>query len=317
MARPDELTSAILSASRPPGATFSWRAYSQLVRLPNVFTAFADITLAWLGALATGTPATHWPAFALLLASSACLYCSGMVWNDYFDVEQDRRERPFRPLPSGRVSRKAAAFLGSGLMGAGLAFAAVLGGASLLLASILAAAILLYDGWLKRTWAGPLAMGLCRFLNVLLGLTVATPDGFPWGGRLYLALIVGLYIVGVTWFARTEARTSSRSALAGALGVMLAALLLAQAVPVWVDRATASALFLYLLVGLGFFVGIPAGRAIQAPRPMQVQAAVKRALQGLVILDAVLATALIGVAGLYILLLLLPVLYLGRWLYST
>jgi hypothetical protein len=36
-----------------------------------------------------------------------------------------------------------------------------------------------------------------------------------------------------------------------------------------------------------------------------------------VILDAALATALYGTTGLVILVLLLPVLYLGRWIYST
>jgi len=31
----------------------------------------------------------------------------------------------------------------------------------------------LYDGWLKRTALGPVSMGLCRFLNVLLGVSAA------------------------------------------------------------------------------------------------------------------------------------------------
>src|SRR6266852_4753634 len=98
-----------VSILRLPHIRADWRAYAQLVRLPNVFTAMADIVLGWLGARATGTPDTRWPGFALLLAASACLYSGGMVWNDFFDVEQDRRERPYRPLPSGRITRRAAA----------------------------------------------------------------------------------------------------------------------------------------------------------------------------------------------------------------
>jgi len=70
-------------------------------------------------------------------------------------------------------------------------------------------------------------------------------------------------------------------------------------------------------VGLGFLIGIPAAQAIAGPTPARVQFAVKRALVGLVVLDAVLATALCGTVGLVILVLLLPVLYLGRWIYST
>src|SRR3954454_3550433 len=95
-------------AGRSPFAV-SWRTYAQLVRLPNVFTAMADICL---GGVAAGGLIERWAMFALLLPASACLYCGGMVWNDVFDVEQDRRERPFRPLPSGRISRRRAAVFG-------------------------------------------------------------------------------------------------------------------------------------------------------------------------------------------------------------
>jgi 4-hydroxybenzoate polyprenyltransferase len=300
--------------------TATIRAYAQLVRLPNVFTALADICLA---ALAVGALPAKWLPFSLLLLASACLYCAGMVWNDYFDLEQDLRERPFRPLPSGRVSPRAAASFGAALMAAGM-FLALLAGqvnggpsrwAPLLLAGLLVGAILLYDAWLKRTWAGPLGMGLCRFLNVLLGLTLGGNLGGVMG--VYLALVVGLYVSGVTWFARTEARRSSRPALVGAALVMFSSLLLALPLPVPLEPGTSSPLFLYLLVALGFLVGLPAYRAISEPTPPRVQAAVKRALIGLVVLDATLAAALAGTVGLVILLLLLPVLYLGRWIYST
>src|SRR5438034_5905626 len=172
---------------RPPPIlrpTASWRDYARLVRLPNVFTAVADIALGWLGAWAAGTPADRWPSFLLLIGASACLYSAGMIWNDFFDIEQDRRERPFRPLPSGRLSRVAAGWLGATLLIIGCGFAGLaswlkgdsLFSAPLLLAVLLCAAIFLYDGWLNRTWAGPLGMGLCRFLNVLLGLSTAAPE---------------------------------------------------------------------------------------------------------------------------------------------
>src|SRR5262249_19642124 len=106
---------------RDPGQPMSpLRTYAQLVRLPNLPTALADICL---GALATQALPGHWAAFGLLLAASACLYSGGMVWNDFFDLEQDRRERPFRPLPSGRVSRRAAALFGALLLAGGGLFA--------------------------------------------------------------------------------------------------------------------------------------------------------------------------------------------------
>src|SRR5262249_61032160 len=65
---------------------FRLKPYAQLIRLPNVFTALADICL---GALAVGALPGRWLPFTFLLLASACLYSAGMVWNDYFDFEQD------------------------------------------------------------------------------------------------------------------------------------------------------------------------------------------------------------------------------------
>ena len=169
---------------------------------------------------------------------------------------------------------------------------------------------------------GPAGMGACRFLNVMLGVAPAAAL-LPTRG-VYLAFVVGLYIVGVTWLARTEARVSNRTALIAAAGVMLLSLLLALPLPVLplpdVPPADASSpLFPYLLVGLGFFVGFPVASAIRTPTPDRVQAAVKRSLMGLILLDTVLATALAGTAGLALLVLLAPSVYLNRrrWLYAT
>jgi len=298
------------------------RVYAQLVRLPNLPSALADICLAAF-ALAAQPPVERlvdgfpFGVFVFLLLSSACLYSSGMVWNDYFDQEQDRRERPFRPLPSGRVTPREAVQLGAGLMAAGVACALVAGRLSVWLALALVVAILAYDGWLKRTWAGPVAMGLCRFLNVLLGVSLAGTLAVPWA--LHLAAVVGLYIGGVTWFARTEARESNQSALQGAAAIMLASLVLALPLPVRGERNVSSVLFPYLLVALGFLIGLPISRAIRSPSPSNVQAGVKRCLLGFVVLDAVLATALAGTWGLLLLVLLVPALALNwqKWLYAT
>jgi 4-hydroxybenzoate polyprenyltransferase len=302
----------------------SSRDYARLVRLPNLPTALADICL---GVLAAGQLSTSWLPFLLLLPASACLYCGGMVWNDFFDVEQDRRERPDRPIASGRVTRREAGMFGAALLLCGFLFALLAGwshaliadGASrvpAIVAGLLAGCILLYDGWLKKTAAGPVAMGSCRALNVLLGISASGSLVSP---GPHLAAVVGLYIIGVTWFARTEARRSNRSALRAAAAVMLTALVLAIPLPAITPEARSSVVFPYLLVCLGFAVGIPASRAIYDPSPANVQAAVKRAIFGLVLLDAVLATACAGIVGLLILLLLAPSLYLSRrrWLYST
>jgi 4-hydroxybenzoate polyprenyltransferase len=157
-------------------------------------------------------------------------------------------------------------------------------------------------------------------LNVLMGLSLA-PEGIAsWG--LVLAAAVGVYIAGVTWFARTEAQTSNQEVLKAAALVMGAGLLLALPVPVLAeDRRPGPVatwwLFPYLLVLFGVIVGNPVLRAIKRPSPGRVQAAVKTAVLGLVAFDAILATSLAGPVGLVLLVLLPPALYLGQWLYST
>jgi 4-hydroxybenzoate polyprenyltransferase len=285
-------------------------AFAQLLRLPNVFTAFADVAMA---ASAGGYALDRPGVFALLLAASGCLYLGGMVWNDVFDRHEDAAARPFRPIPSGRVGVRTAVLLACVLSATGLA--AGLAGGDAWTAPALLACVLLYDAWLKRTPVGPVAMGGCRFLNVLLGLSAA-PD-VPDPLRYHLAAVVGVYIVGVTWFARTEEGASNRRHLVAASLVMLVAAGLAITVPAHLPPGTATVLFPYLVVAFAVYVGAKLVEAIRTPGPKQVQAAVKRSILALVILDAVLATAFAGAWGLLVLLLLLPARWLGKWVYST
>lgn len=304
-------------------------AFAQLMRLPNVFTAFADIALAACigAALAPGfPPSTFWLRVLLIALASGSLYLAGMVWNDVFDFDEDAKARPFRPLPSGRIAKRTAVRIGVALVALGLAFAGAAGvpgtaawsAEPLTFAVGLAVLVILYDAWLKRTPIGPLAMASCRFANVLFGLSALPEDALPLGMQLHVAGVVGVYIVGVTWFARTEegySRTRFLFAAASVIGLSLA-------LAFWLRwrielESPGQFLFPYLLVAFGFLVGVPMVRAIRKPGPREVQFAVKRSVLGLVALDAVLAVAFVGVGGLLVLLLLPPALVLGKWVYST
>lgn len=295
--------------------------YARLLRLPNVFTAFADI---FLGTLVAGSWAVCPGACLCLLAASGCLYLGGMVWNDFFDYAEDLRERPFRPLPSGQISRRVAFWLGIVLLATGVIFAVVAGfgraGWSawpLGIAAALVGMILLYDGGAKRTPFGPLVMGTCRALNVLLGLSLAGSMETPWLLRWHLAIVVGGYITGVTWFARQEAGRSSPMHLRGAAFVMAAAVMLALALPLQRPPGQVTVAYPYLLVAFAFLVAPALIRAIRSSSSQHVQTAVKFAVLGLIILDAVMASAFAGAWGAVVLLLLAPALVLGRYVYST
>jgi 4-hydroxybenzoate polyprenyltransferase len=301
--------------------------YARLLRLPNVFTAWADIGMtlcAVIGYTGAGPDGNWWVRGGLLLLASGCIYCAGMVWNDYFDLEEDQRDRPFRPLPSGKIAISTARRIGVLLLALGWLCAALdprderfLSIPGMLVGGLLIVAVLLYDARVKRTPFGPVGMAACRFLNVLLGLSIVDQSALSWGVRLHLAAVVGLYIVGVTWFARTEERRSNPKVLRLAALVMLLAIVLALAVPTRVKPGTASVLFPYLLVAFGFGIGFPALAAIQKPTPAHVQSAVKRCILGLVVFDAILATAFVGTIGLLLLLLLPPAMVVGKWVYST
>ena len=187
-----------------------YRGYVELVRPANVATALADV-LAGYAVAGIGDP----PRLAWLLLSTACLYAGGVVLNDVFDRDLDRIERPERPIPSGRVSTTAAAGLGTGLLAAGILAATLATPAAGIVAGATAACVLLYDAWGKRQGLlGPVNMGLCRALNLLLGIAAAPAmltDAWP------LALLPLVYIAAVTAVSRGEVHGGRRGVTAYAL----------------------------------------------------------------------------------------------------
>lgn len=295
---------------------------AQLLRLPNVFTAFSDILMA---GLITGLLIQSPGTLVLLLLASACFYLGGMVWNDIFDRDEDARTRPFRPLPSGRVSLRFAVILGTLLMLAGPLFTYL---ATLtttltprfpwwLMAGSLFLAIMLYDGIVKSSWIGPMMMGTCRFLNVLLGLSFASDEEFPLPLLLHISGVVGVYILGVTVLARTEEIQSDRRLLLVGSGVILVSLLMALLIPAHLEPGQSSVFYPYFLVGFAFWLGFPIEAAVRLRTPKAVQAAVKTCILGLVFLDAIIASGFIGLPGLLLMLLLVPAIALGKRVYST
>jgi len=301
------------------------RDYLELMRLPNVFTSMADVAMGFLFVRDLVTAADVW-LLALLLGSSSLLYLAGVVLNDVFDLELDSRERPFRPLPSGRISLGAARWFGWGLLFAGavLGFVAAFLISNILPATIvviLVTSILIYDAGLKSTVIGPILMGACRMFNVFLGMSAA--GGAFAAEHWTVAGAIGLYITGVTWFARTENTRSARLHLALATIVMMLGIALLSSLPHWSDRINPllqeePQRWRLLMLILGMLIGWRCLRAIIAPSPAQVQAAVTQSIFSLIILDAAACYAVCGVFwSVMILLLLLPAMFFGKWISVT
>ena len=163
------------------------------------------------------------PRTAGLAAASVCLYWAGMAANDWSDRDLDAKERPERPIPSGRVTPNQALGLAVGLTGAGLAVAALAGGRrALRVAAPLAGAVWAYDLALKNGPVGPAGMAVCRGLDVLLG---ASP------GRVRRALrpaaVVAAHTYLLTALSQREVHGADRrlpaATLAGTAAVAAAA----------------------------------------------------------------------------------------------
>jgi 4-hydroxybenzoate polyprenyltransferase len=191
------------------------RAILRLARIPNVFTAFANVVAGVYLARAGRFEARD----GLLVAASGALYLGGMVLNDLFDRRIDAVERPERPIPSGAVTPAAAAILGFGLLALGIMLAGLFGVRTLAVAVALTAAILLYDGRVKGTGWGPLAMGTCRLLNVVLGLCAASPGAWS-SVAVTAALVMGAYTAIITYLARDEVGGSSRMRAQSSIAMM-------------------------------------------------------------------------------------------------
>lgn len=213
-----------------------------------------------------------------LACSSVCLYWAGMAANDWADRHLDAVERPERPIPSGRVSADAALGIAAGLTVAGLAAAGLSGGRRALAVAVpLAAAVWSYDLVAKNTAAGPLAMALCRGLDVLLG---ATP-GRSVADALPSAFTVAAHTYLLTALSRAEVSGADRSlpvaTLAGTVALAVATALGRDASPK-PQTARAAQVVRAVQAGLtGWYAarfGLSQAQAVAEPSASRMRAAV-------------------------------------------
>ena len=268
----------------------------QLMRFPTVFTALSNILCGYLITHPfRATELFQHRNLWLLLASSAGLYLGGMVLNDVFDAHLDAAERPERPIPSGRISRRSSAIFGGLLLITGIGCAAMVGLGSLLVAGLTVIAVLLYDGYLKSTRAAPLGMGTCRFLNLMLGSSAGGSVPAVWqAAPMTVALALGVYIIGVTLFAKNEAGKSNAVGLLIATAIMLGGI----GIDAWrvtefgVENAIPGSQMAFLILGLNILMRSVV--SILNPVPARVQRTVGLMLLCIIILDALVVFGLTG-----------------------
>ncbi len=216
------------------------------------------------------------------------------------------------------------------------------------IASMLAICIVLYDGPLKRTLAAPFVMGFCRGLNILLGASTFSPsataamptqasglfaDNLLFGLPLiiwWVAISISGLIAGATLLGRKEADASQKRGPLLIAGLIMLFSLIALASIVYCP--TESTQFSFKIsesqkTVFPLFIGIMsltiirrAVEAIVTAKPKAIQIGVVSVLRSLIIFDAAvcyLAAPHQIAYALVVLALLIPTLFLGRFIAST
>ncbi|NOY29753.1 MAG: UbiA family prenyltransferase [Planctomycetes bacterium] len=302
----------------PETSSFCLQSWWQLLRIGNVFTAITNILAGFLLVQREWQPLG--PLF-LLIGTSSLLYAAGMVLNDAFDAELDAKERPERPIPSGRISRRAAFQVGFMLLILGIALACLVSWqlqsrTSATVGILLAVAIVAYNAKLKQTEFGPSAMGICRYLNVLLGASIAA-DLWTVPTAWIYAAAVGMYTLGLTLFARSENEPSKTQGQAVGRFVTLGSMALVGLLPVAISSFQEApfpavwygCLLLVCLLLLGSHQ-----ETQRQPSPVAFRRHVSKLLLGFIVMDALACTAAMGwPAGLIVLTLVVPPWIISRW----
>ena len=188
-------------------------AWLSLCRVPNLLTIPGEPIAGFLLASVPNAQQLSLPALLSVAGCSLCLYIFGLVLNDVIDVEEDRRDRPDRPIPSGAISIHQARIFAVLVAILGLNLASLINRPTLFASVGLALLIFLYDAFLKRIpVAGVCAMGLCRGGSFLLGVLTANPRFYQLESTdirqllpvVFAFFTVTLYVIGFSQVAKHE-----------------------------------------------------------------------------------------------------------------
>ena len=298
---------------------FTLKQYLLLIRLANVFTTPSNILTGYFAIIIPAyTNSVHLSA---LMLSSVLLYIAGIVFNDYFDIQVDQKERPYRPLPSKTVPKQNAFLIGMVSLIVANVLAFVVSWASLILSIALSAIVIAYDYWLKKTIAGPITMATARLLNVILGtspvLFMLLENSNLFIRIVIIGILMFLYILSISILSRKEIEgTQVKQAI-------VYPFLIVFAVVICIMLAAYLRIFqIDLFVNLILFVSIMIITFKQSitfySSSDVIQNAVRNMIISIIILDSVFIS---GTAGLYyglpILLFIIPSMVLSRKLYMT
>ena len=180
-----------------------YRDFFQLVRIPGIFTTFSNVLIGYFFSISQNPDFTPFP---FLLVTSGLLFSAGMIFNDFFDFKIDKKERPNRPLPSGKISKQNALFLGILFLIIANIFASFSSHNSLIISLIMTIIIILYNYKIKFiTFLGFFSLSVVRFLNVLLGFSIIS---FSYE-TIPFAIPIAIFVGGISILAKNEVNSTN------------------------------------------------------------------------------------------------------------
>ncbi|MBC7947719.1 MAG: UbiA-like protein EboC [Chitinophagaceae bacterium] len=274
------------------------------MRPANIVTSVADVLAGiTISGFLSDKDLTYLPAWPIILLciSTIGLYGGGIVFNDVFDASLDATERPERPIPSGLISLREASLLGTLLLTIGIVSAFLWHPVSGWIAVAITVAALVYNKWGKhQNIIGPVNMGLCRGLNLLLGISILPLIVHD---HYYIAFVPVVYIAAITMISRGEVHGGGKSILyfAGVLYLMVISIILLLAFQQ--GHVILTSIF---LLAFAWMILKPLLVAIKEPIGKNIGKAVKAGVISLILMDAAWAAAFGAWYFALVILLLLP-----------
>lgn len=275
--------------------------FFRLTRPANVVTAVSDILAGIaISGFFTVPREDNAPVLWLILATMG-LYSGGVVMNDVFDADLDAVERPERPIPSGLITRWEAARLGMILLVAGVFCAYLVSPMSGVIAFVTAVTAVFYDKYAKHNaFFGPLFMGLCRGLNLLLGISIIyTALGEYW----FLGIVPVIYIAAITTISRGEVHGGKSTTMYMSGVLYLVAMVSILYIASWRDELMMTVIFVIVWAAAVF---LPLRNAIKRPEGRMIGKAVKAGVLALILMNAAWASAFGSTYLALIIVMLLP-----------
>ena len=290
--------------------------YLRLVRIANVFTTVSNILLGYF--FFTNINNLDYFIIVELISISAFLYIGGMVLNDYFDIKIDKKERPWRPLSSNKITKKNALVIILFSFSYSLIFSFIVGSNTFAITLIMITLVFLYNKFLKNTIYGPINMGVIRSLNIVLGASqsLSLLEELIFDVRFLIPVLCEFfYVYAITILSKNETKKFFFNFYNIFPFVIIYLLMFFILFFIFLDIFN----YLSLIPLLILFSIIVYSQINLFKKIITIQKSISHLIMMIVILDSIFITDIVGIYyGLTLLfLLIIPILFLSRKIYMT